>query len=149
MYVVGVMGRYSDSEHFLGLVYIALPLDQIPDDSTSPEALLKPYLDTLLSLSIDPSKAPISPLFTTFYIENVPPPLSPSTNAPEGPKTYLIPPSLPLTALPELVDVAANAAERTFIEAMEILHSIRKINEEGETVLWPPLPRDEEDDVGW
>jgi len=145
-------GRYSDSErHFLGLAYIALPLDQIPDASTSPEVLLKPYLDSLLSLSIDPSKAPIAPLFTAFYIENVPPPLAPSTTVPEGPErkeTYLIPPPLPLAALPELADVAANTAERAFMEAMKILHLIKKSDEEGEIVFWPPLPRDEED-VEW
>ena len=146
-------GRCSDSERrFLGLAYIALPLDQILDDTTSPEALLKPYLDSLLSLSIDPSKAPIAPLFTTFYVENIPLPLAPSTTVPEGPEgkmAYLIPPPLPLTALPELADVAANTAEQAFMEAIKILQSIKKSDEEGEIVFWPPLPKDGEEEVEW
>jgi hypothetical protein len=109
---------------------------------------LRPYLDALLSLSVDPSKAPISPLFTVFYFEKL---QSQSPSHPDAlriDQTYLVPSPLPLAPLPDLADFATNIAERTFTEAVKVLRTSRKLDEE-DIVFWPPLPRDEDDDAEW
>jgi hypothetical protein len=131
------------------LVYIALPLADDLED-TAPEDLLKPYLEALFSLAIDRSR-PITPLFTAFYLEKQR--LSSNEQNSESSnksKTYLVPAVLPFTPLPDFPDVATNMAERTFIEATKILRTIRKLEDDEEGItFWPPLSRDEEDDVEW
>lgn len=139
-------------EHFvpysllIGLVYIALPLTQVPDHSTSPTSLLRPYLNALLSLSANPSKAPISPLFTTYYLEKLPSRSPVETSQTD--QTYIIPSPLPFAPLPDLADLATNVAERTFVEAARILRPNGELGEQ-DIKFWPPLPVDEDEDPEW
>ena len=129
-----------------------LPLENQPDKSSSAESLLRPYLDTLLKLAVDPSKAPIKPLFTTFYFENLPTPLK--DNGTEHPASYLVPSAVPFTPLPDMPDYAAIIAESTFKDAIKVLQAtdLTKGNEKGGDIpFWPPLERDDDDDndVEW
>ncbi|KAF8974379.1 GDP dissociation inhibitor-domain-containing protein [Flammula alnicola] len=136
------------------LLYITLPLASTPEESVTPEILLRPYLDALLLLSVDPSKSPIKPLFTAFYLENpaIPFPPSGEKSAVEEisntSSTYIIPATLPIAPLPDIPDEAAVIAENTFMEAAKILRKINPPNEDEEEaiVFWPPLPADDDDD---
>ncbi len=121
----------------------------------TPEGLLRPYVDALLRLAVNPSRAPLSPLFSLFYLEVPDAHVLPSEGDPQA-STYLVPAALPIASLPDFPDQATTAAEATFRAATQIL---RKLNpppeaegEEGEepTPFWPPLPTDEdEDDSEW
>ncbi|KAF5321195.1 hypothetical protein D9619_000865 [Psilocybe cf. subviscida] len=140
------------------LVYFALPLPTIPDESVSPETLLRPYLDALLSLASSP---PLTPLFTAFYLEvpksarqvtpdvqSAPAPSS-STTAATNLDTYFVPPSLTAASLPDTPDQATYIAEATFQEAVKALRSLAPSNdgdEEEPVVFWPSLPVEEDDD---
>jgi len=134
------------------LVYIMLPLESQPDESLSPESMLRPYLDALLNLAVDPSIAPIKPLFTTFYFENQVTLLkNPGT---EHPSSYLVPSAIPFVPLPDTPDYAALIAESTFKDAIKALRATgpTKGDEQGGDVrFWPPLERDDDDDndVEW
>ena len=132
----------------VGLVYIMLPLESQPEKSSSPESLLRPYLEALLNLAVDPSTAPIKPLFTTFYFEHPALPLNnPGT---EHSSNYLVPSAIPFaTSFPDMPDYAAVIAESTFKEAIKVLQETRlaKGNEqEGDIPFWPPLENDDDDD---
>jgi Rab proteins geranylgeranyltransferase component A len=150
-----------ETDWFIGLVYIGLPLSSNPDDISSPEILLTPYLEALLALSLDPTESPIKPLFTAFYLE-----VPASTTAPEPsstsesaePSTYLVPPPLQIRPLPDLPDDATNNAEYTFIEAVKTLQILGVVrnSESGDEqgthepiVFWPPLPIDDDEDSDW
>ncbi|KAF4619215.1 hypothetical protein D9613_005473 [Agrocybe pediades] len=131
------------------IVYISLPVDTMPDDSISAETLLKPYLDALMSLPVDPLKSPIQPLFTTFYLETIP--ASPTPTTPSS-GTYIVPAPLSAVPLPDVPDEATLIAEQTFTEASKILRHFKKTNDssEEEIPFWPPLPvDDEEEDNEW
>jgi len=129
-----------------------LPLESQPDGSLSPESMLRPYLDALLNLAVDPSKAPIKPLFTTFYFENQATPLkNPGT---EHPSSYLVPNAVPFAPLPDMPDYAALIAESAFKDAIKALRAtgpIRGDEQGGDVPFWPPLERDDDDDndVEW
>ena len=140
---------------FLGLVYITLPLTEEPEESISPETLLKPYLDALLSLTVDPAQPPIEPLFTTFYLEKsgsllpTPSNVDASTGTGIEGSTYIVPAASPFSALPDLPDDAARLAEGTFMEAVKVLRKYRRLDgeEDGDEVtFWPPLQAEENDD---
>lgn len=121
-----------------------LPLENQPEKPSSPESLLRPYLDALLNLAVDPSKAPIKPLFTTFYFEN---PVLPLNNSgKEHSSNYLIPSAIPFASLPDTPDYAAVIAESTFKEAIRVLRETEGDVQEGDVPFWPPLQRDDDDD---
>ncbi|KAF8165133.1 GDP dissociation inhibitor-domain-containing protein [Crassisporium funariophilum] len=137
------------------LVYIGLPILSELESLDSPESLLTPYLDALLSLSLDPAESPIQPLFTSFYLDiptDAPPSASAPAEASMASPTYLVPAPLQITPFPDLPDDAARIAESTFMEAVKILQSQGhlgnlRIDEDGmnsDVVFWPPLPVDEE-----
>jgi len=124
-----------------------LPLESQPEESLSPESLLRPYLDALLNLAVDPSKAPIKPLFTTFYFENSVLPLNNSGT--EHLSNYLVPSAIPFASLPDTPDYAAVIAESTFKEAVRVLRETGPAEgdvQEGNIPFWPPLQRDDDDD---
>ncbi|KAJ7122996.1 GDP dissociation inhibitor-domain-containing protein [Mycena epipterygia] len=89
------------------ILYIALPLlDFDADAPPDPQALLKPYLDATLALSVSESAEadtpPMVPLFSTFYIQHpaatsppLPPPQSSSPPPPHSAPAHLAPTSLP------------------------------------------------------
>jgi hypothetical protein len=149
-----------ETDWFIGLVYIALPLSSNPDCISSPEILLTPYLEALLALSLDTTESPIKPLFTSFYLE-VPAsttPSEPSSSSDSAePLTYLVPPPLQIRPLPDLPDDATNIAEYTFTETVKTLRSLGIRNSESgdeqgihePIVFWPPLPIDEDEDSDW
>jgi Rab proteins geranylgeranyltransferase component A len=144
---------------FIGLVYIALPLSSNPDDISSPEMLLTPYLEALLTLSLDTTESPIKPLFSAFYLEVSASTTSsePSSSKSVEPLTYLVPPPLQIRPLPDLPDDATNIAEYTFTEAVKTLRTLGiRSSESGDEqgtdepiVFWPPLPIDEDEDSDW
>ncbi|KAF9535076.1 GDP dissociation inhibitor-domain-containing protein [Crepidotus variabilis] len=127
------------------LVYIGLPLGEEPE--TSPEDVLKPYLDVVLSLSVNSSIPSIQPLFTAHYFEKPPSFLSPERSS-SSQATCLIPPPLQFAPLPDFADVATEHAERTYGKAVEYLRIIRTLegDEEEEVAFWPPLPIDPNDE---
>lgn len=128
--------------------YIALPLSDNPGD-TSPERLLKPYLEALFSLAIDKSK-PVNPLFIAFYLEKQRSlPTEHTSESSNETKAYLVPAPLPFTHLPDFSDVATDTAEQTFIEATKILRTIRNLDDEEAVTFWSPLPVDVEEDAEW
>ena len=134
-----------------------LPLESQPEKSVSPESLLRPYLDSLLNLAVDPSKAPIKPLFTTFYFDN---PVLPLNNSgTENSSNYLVPGAIPFASLPDTSDYAAVIAESTFQEAVKVLREGMPAKgdeqegdeqegdeQESDVPFWPPLERDDDDD---
>ncbi|KAH7924843.1 FAD/NAD(P)-binding domain-containing protein [Leucogyrophana mollusca] len=138
------------------IIYITMPLFELT--ATSPESLLKPYLDFVLSLA-DSSGLETRPLFLTHYIQHLRP--SRGSPAPEddNPCSILITPSLcPHTT--QSPDEAALVAEAIFWKAVSFLKSVRgglqlsgaessaeDIAIEG---FWPPAGvTDEESDDGW
>jgi hypothetical protein len=148
-----------ETDWFIGLVYIALPLSSNPDHISSPEMLLTPYLEALLALSQDATESPIKPLFTAFYLE-VPGSTTssePSSSESAEPSTYLVPPPLQIRPLPDLPDDATIIAEYTFTEAVKTLRTLgirnsESGNEQGihePIVFWPPLPIDDDEDSDW
>jgi hypothetical protein len=148
-----------ETDWFIGLVYIALPLSSDPDSISSPEMLLTPYLEALLALSLDTTESPIKPLFTAFYLE-VPASTTssePSSSESVEPSTYIVPPPLQIRPLPDLPDDATNIAEYTFTEAVKTLQTLGIHNSESgdeqeihePIVFWPPLPIDDDEDSDW
>ena len=145
-----------ETDWFIGLVYIALPLLSDPKSISSPEMLLTPYLEALLALSLDTTESAIKPLFTAFYLEV---PVSatfsePSSSESVEPLTYIVPPPLQIRPLPDLPDDATNIAEHTFTEAVKTLqtlgiHNSRSSDEHDPIVFWPALPIDEDEDSDW
>jgi len=124
----------------------------MPDESITAESLLKPYLDALMSLPVNSTKKPIQPLFSTFYLEIVPPSTtSTSQTLGTASETYLIPAPLSVVPLPDVPDEATLIAEQTFTEASKILRRLSKTKEDNdaEILFWPPLPVDEEEDNEW
>ncbi|KAF8914120.1 GDP dissociation inhibitor-domain-containing protein [Gymnopilus junonius] len=131
------------------LIYIGLPLGTQQDAFIPPEALLTPYLNAVMRLSTDPSKAPIKPIFTIFYLESPTPPVPGSHSENHtAPNTYLVPPPLPTASLPDVGDESALIAETTFLEAVKVLRKIGGHAEEAvdDIPFWPPLPADEDND---
>ena len=145
-----------ETDWFIGLVYIALHLSSNPDDISSPEVLLTPYLEALLALSLDTTESPIKPLFTAFYLE-VPALTTSSEPSSVEPSTYLVPPPLQTRPLPDLPDDATNIAEYTFTEAVKTLRTLGIRNSESgdeqgihePIVFWPPLPISDDEDSDW
>lgn len=148
-----------ETDWFIGLVYIGLPLTSNSDDIPSPETLLTPYLEALLALSLDTTESPIKPLFTAFYLEVSASTTSsePSSSESAEPSTYLVPPPLQIRPLPDLPDDATNIAEYTYTEAVKTLQKLGIRNSESgdeqgidePIVFWPPLPIDDDEDSDW
>ncbi|KAK7436641.1 hypothetical protein VKT23_019048 [Stygiomarasmius scandens] len=135
-FIVGDSTMSTPKEKWI--IYISTPVSQ--DNASSPEEILKPYLDATLSLARpqpDSATTPIVPLFTTFYLQSSPvPSSSPSSASPSSNPnpTCLMPPPLPLLPLPESPDSAAVNAESVFWEAVNVLKAIRKARTESQTV---------------
>ncbi|KAJ3713887.1 GDP dissociation inhibitor-domain-containing protein [Lentinula raphanica] len=141
------------------IIYLSTPISTNP--SVSPEQILKPYLDLMLSFSATSSSTePIVPFFTSFYLHTIPPPTIPSStkeSTSSSSPTILIPPSPANLPLPDPGDAAALNAEATFWEAVKVLQKFRisrknTSDETGEEVnvkverFWPPVPNEEDDD---
>ncbi|OCH86038.1 FAD/NAD(P)-binding domain-containing protein [Obba rivulosa] len=123
------------------IVYISRPLLGDDEYSSSAEELMRPYLDATLSLTTSASDvagaSPAQPLFTLFYIQQLPP--SPAST--DATSTTLVTP--PATSLiSELADAATEQAEKIFWRAAELLNASRK-SEDAKKVevesFWPPL----------
>ena len=148
-----------ETDWFIGLVYIALPLSSNLNDISSPEMLLTPYLEALLALSLDTTESPIKPLFTAFYLEVPTSTISsePSSSESSEPSTYLVPSPLQIRPLPDLPDDAANIAEYTFTEAVRTLRTLGIRHSESGVeegihepiAFWPPLLIDDDEDSDW
>ncbi|KAI0314736.1 GDP dissociation inhibitor-domain-containing protein [Amylostereum chailletii] len=150
------------------IVYLSLPFTD-PTDVT-PESLLKPYLNALLSLLSSPApsephhepapgRSTPEPLFSLFYIQH-PPSTPSSTSAPSPNPTLLVTPP-PVPGLSATADAASASAEALFFRAVESLKALRpELNvdmEEGEAhsgsggdvfaelKFWPPLEGEPED----
>jgi hypothetical protein len=117
----------------------------LEQQSSSPETILKPYLDATLSLTVTSPDSLTEPLFSTYYIQKLPPASSSKPSSPllsDLPSTVLITPP-PSTLLPESSDSAATNAEAVFHEAIRTLKSIQETLEsvnldEGEDEpFWP------------
>ncbi|KAF7354753.1 hypothetical protein MSAN_01389400 [Mycena sanguinolenta] len=138
------------------ILYLALPLLTPAHDGADPQALLKPYLDATLALALpdgdansDTPTAPITPLFSAYYIQH-------GTAGPQeaelaGPApAHLAPAALPpILPLPDAGDAAAVHAEQVFWEAVKILRPTATDGDEDGSIvsLWPPLEnREEEED---
>ncbi|KAI9448468.1 FAD/NAD-P-binding domain-containing protein [Lactarius indigo] len=134
------------------VVYLSLPAT----DGEDPEQLLKPYLDTILSLT-DVSE----PLFKVIYTQHIS--LSSASVPTPTQPPILVSPALP-PHLAELSDSASSAAERLFFGVVDIL---KAKNPEGwatetpdgensggdrfvelKVPMWPPLegPVEEEEE---
>jgi hypothetical protein len=99
---------------------LSIPL--LEPTSSSPELILKPYLDATLSLTA--AESPTEPLFTTYYIQH--PSRSSVVSSPisnSSMPTVLVTPS-PTTLLTESSDSAATNAEAVFWEAVHTLKSL-------------------------
>lgn len=108
----------------VGIIYLSMPL--LEPTSSSPESILKPYLDATLSLTVTPLLMPLTQaLFTMYYIQHPPrPPAAPSSPISNNlVPTVLITPS-PVTLLPESSNSAATNAEAVFWEAVHTLKSL-------------------------
>jgi hypothetical protein len=107
----------------VGIVYLSMPL--LEPTSSSPELILKPYLDATLSLTTAPLlEPPTEPLFTTYYIQHpsrFPVVSSPISN--NSTPTVLVTPS-PATLLTESSNSAATNAEAVFWEAVHTLKAL-------------------------
>jgi Rab proteins geranylgeranyltransferase component A len=142
-------------------VYLSLPL--VSANVESPEALLKPYLNAILALTISPEAASTAePLFAVYYNQQ---PIQAATTCHATQfSDLLVPPSLSgdLASSP---DAASLAAEALFFKAVDAIKSKRPsawaLNEGNPTLgsgsdifeeikaLWPPLdsnPDEETDD---
>lgn len=125
-----------------------MPLLEPP--SSSPESILKPYLDATLSLTLSSSQnPPTEPLFTTYYIQHINPPSSPVL---DSTSTVLVTPP-PSILLPESSDSAATTAEAVFREAVRTLRPLHptadSVNlDEGQVeTFWPPVDGDPEEEA--
>jgi len=98
-----------------GILYISTPILESSD--SSPELLLRPYLDKTLSLNTSQA---ITPLFTVFYIQHS---LADdiSTTTAVTPNLLVTPP--PSQLLPESLDSAATDAETVFWKAIGFFNS--------------------------
>ncbi|KAF8211803.1 GDP dissociation inhibitor-domain-containing protein [Mycena galopus ATCC 62051] len=137
------------------ILYLALPLLPPTSADADPEALLKPYLDATLALG--DGDTPITPLFSTFYIQHPAPAPSPAPQDAESvvsdpTPVHLAPAALPpILPLPDAGDAAAVHAEQVFWAAMKILRpTVVEANgeggDEGGISLWPPLENREEEE---
>lgn len=126
--------------------------------SSSPESLLKPYLEATIALSSPSSTLPTEAIFTSFYVQNMhrSEPQTQPYSSPDDSNhlpTILVPPP-PLTILPESSNSAASNAEAVFWEAIRSLKSLRPKPEdfgsdEGEIeTFWPPVEADPEAEEG-
>ncbi|KAK7053847.1 GDP dissociation inhibitor-domain-containing protein [Favolaschia claudopus] len=141
------------------ILYLALPL-LASTPISNPETLLQPYLNAILALPADGIDTPITPLFTTFYIQHPSPPADPqqTAEAPLEPASastaaHLAPAPLPpILPLPDAGDAAAEHAEHVFWEAVKILRPNAKEgggdqdDDDGITSFWPPMENKEDQD---
>lgn len=128
----------------IGIVYIGCPVTEDLGDTTTAEDILKPYKDTLLSLSTDPSAGPINPLFEASYLDY------PVKGAPDTGKesTYIITPTPAISSLADFCDDMTDDAEATFREVIQALQTLVPRGEDNDEDIpfWPPLPTEEQDD---
>ncbi|KAF9057767.1 rab escort protein [Panaeolus papilionaceus] len=126
------------------IVYIGCPVTEDLGDTTTAEDILKPYKDTLLSLSTDPSAGPINPLFEASYLDY------PVKGAPDTGKesTYIITPTPAISSLADFCDDMTDDAEATFREVIQALQTLVPRGEDNDEDIpfWPPLPTEEQDD---
>ncbi|KAJ7439847.1 GDP dissociation inhibitor-domain-containing protein [Mycena latifolia] len=136
------------------IIYIALPLPDVNSTAPpDPQNLLKPYLDATLALAppVSDSDAPLTPIFSTFYMQHATAPRAEEDSTPGVP--HLAPTPLPpALALPDAGDAAAVHAESVFWEAVKILRPLAlqpdADDEVAITGFWPPVEHkdDEEED---
>ncbi|KAH9843639.1 FAD/NAD-P-binding domain-containing protein [Rhodofomes roseus] len=143
------------------VLYLSLPL--LEQTTRSAEALLRPYVDATLSLTVPDSASPTStqPLFTLFYIEH--PDLPPSSSAAsESQIPSILAPLRSSTLLPEQADSATTNAETLFWKAVSALKAAGRRpkrrtgegEEEGEEEVevegfWPPLDIVDDPEEDW
>jgi len=114
------------------IVYIALPVES--ENVGSPETLLRPYLDAVLSLAVD--RSPGQPLLTALYLDrvNVTPPIP----TPEVASMCLVTPPVYNERLPEAPDMAAVHAEEVFWKAVQLLQTSSGSLGSTPSSFWPP-----------
>lgn len=127
------------------IVYLSIPL---LEPSSSPETVLKPYVDAILSLTtMASSDTPAEPLFWIYYNQNLSPSISSNISPPSSlhiPPTVLITP-LPSILLPETSDSAATNAEAVFHEALKSLQPKAEsahVDAQDTVPFWPPIEGD-------
>jgi Rab proteins geranylgeranyltransferase component A len=158
MYVNCPMSCAEKIKFFLlGILYFSMPILDSVD--TSPELLLRPYLEATLSLAVTPTltSAP-APLFTIFYVQHSPPNEVPTTVT--ATSKYLVTPS-PSHLLSESLDSAATNAEAVFRDAISILkHSLETVETQENAIntdmeaeeivpFWPTLSDNDGDTDDW
>ncbi|KAJ4466701.1 GDP dissociation inhibitor-domain-containing protein [Lentinula edodes] len=152
------------------IIYISTPiLSSSPDSNNnsdpvvSPETLLKPYLETTLSFSSTSSVKPLTPLFTSFYLQSTSPSPRAASVIPSAVPTDLsasheasnsiVPPSpsillMPLPAilpLPDSGDASALNAEAVFWEAIKALNGFKNTKKQEASQEQDAPPVREED----
>ena len=115
---------------WIGILYLSIPLS---DPKASPETMLRPYLEAILTLTKGGQS--IEPIFSLFYTQ-----LEHST--PSARKDRLFVPGI-TTLISECADSAAVVAEEMFREAVRTLGDLQRergaeIPEES-VPFWPPL----------
>lgn len=111
--------------------------------SRNPEELLRPYLDTTLSLLRTSSGLPPSVQYSAFYKKSGQQLSGNDAQADHRKEHNVLLCSPPTSRIAMNGDAAASEAERIFHSAMELLG---KADAEGLDSMWPPLPLDQDDD---
>ncbi|KAH7912473.1 FAD/NAD-P-binding domain-containing protein [Hygrophoropsis aurantiaca] len=139
-----------------GIIYISIPLSSLVD--SSPEPLIKPYLDTVLSMASSKDRK-TEPLFLVHYVQHISSPEPSVTPANTSPSLFVTPLLHP--DLTQSCDEAAVAAETIFWNAIRSLESSREGSERPpdtnvediNTVesFWPSVgpSDDDESEDGW
>ena len=112
----------STDEITAGIINISLPLLDPPSSTASAQAMLTPYLDATLTLTMPPSETERSlaaPLFTTFFIHNA----SQCTHSPDETSGIIVTPTY-TQLLPAIADAATEKAEAMFWKAVGQLKAV-------------------------
>lgn len=125
-------------------MYLSTHMD--PATSSSPETILRPYLDKVLGLAdVEQPKLPNPPLFTAFYTQHC----HPTPVTPDSSSIIITPPLNASLPLPSSPDAAALNAEKVFRRVVG--HALFKKDsggEESDVEFWPPTEDVEADADG-